>query len=69
MLTSAATLIAMAILLVLTIIWGRRQQALAGRYRLEAEKTRGLLIRSADYGRQWREEAIRLRELVDRVEG
>lgn len=68
MLTSVTTVLAAAILLALMFIWGNRYRIEVQRQTKACGDLRLKLERSAAHARQWRQEAQRLRAIVDRVE-
>lgn len=68
MLISLGIITALATLCALTAIWGRRQYYWAQTYRESLDRTRIRLQRTEAGMRSWRDEALRLRAIVDRIE-
>ncbi len=69
MLISFATIVALSVLCALLIIWGHRHAKAAEACEEQLWRTQEKLARSSVAAEQWRAETVRLRAIVDRVEG
>lgn len=69
MLIYAATILALGLLCALMAVYARRQRLSAQASRDRLEWLRGNYLRAEANAQQWRVEAQRLRDIVDRVEG